>query len=933
MAIWQTAGNGIWTNASAWDGPTPNGAGAVAEFIRPDGGEFVYIIVIPEGTTITVGTLNILSTATDGWSFRGASGDEGAVLRFLGASGGPAFINVDSNGSGLNGIANGNGLEVVFASDVILTTTDSDTRFKINAPIVGPGDLYKFGAGTLELKPQFGDTNSEWTGGLHLRGGRTETIEEGVAEVDISLGNGAVLTGSGTYDNRIELISGNNSGTIATQFSLTLSGLLVHSSNNPTGLRFGTATDTGTIILVAGNFVLGSGGFTIAGGTVQFGNAAAAANYFASMSPSGLLSVVGTLDTGGFAANLDNLDLDSGTLLASSGALDVIVTDRTTSTNSQAGTIQGTAGADRFTVNVVNDFNMAATIFTNWTAGVDTITVNGGESANTLLGSARNDVLNGNGGSDTLRGGGGADVLRGGAGGDIYELSDGLDTLVELAGEGTDRVVILSGGPTSFTLGENFENLTFANDANNTGIGNGVANILIGGGGNDLLDGRAGADRLEGGAGNDSYFIDNAADVVVEALAQGIDRIYASVSYILGAGVAVETLSTADNAGTASLALAGNEYANTIIGNAGANILSGGGSGDVLDGKEGSDLLYGEAGNDTLYGRDGNDLLHGGAGTNYLDGGLGNDQYVIESNIDIVAELAGQGTDRVFASVSYILTAGASVETLSTSDNAGTGAINLTGNELADTIMGNAGANVLNGRDGNDILDGKEGADTLYGGANNDVLYGRDGNDLLSGGAGANHLDGGLGNDQYLIDSASDVIAELADQGADRVYASVSYTLAAGVAVEALSTIDNAGTAAINLTGNALANTLFGNAGANVLNGGGGADMLDGKGGADTYAFTSALGPGHVAVVLGFQTGVDKIALENAVFTGLAAGALPAGAFVVGTAAGDADDRIVYNNTTGALLFDADGAGGAAAILFATLSGAPALAASDLLVI
>ena len=65
--------------------------------------------------------------------------------------------------------------------------------------------------------------------------------------------------------------------------------------------------------------------------------------------------------------------------------------------------------------------------------------------------------------------------------------------------------------------------------------------------------------------------------------------------------------------------------------------------------------------------------------------------------------------------------------------------------------------------------------------------------------------------------------------------ARTSYALAAGASIELMSTDNNAGTAAINLTGNELANILVGNAGANVLNGGGGADILLGLGGNDTY--------------------------------------------------------------------------------------------------
>jgi serralysin len=108
---------------------------------------------------------------------------------------------------------------------------------------------------------------------------------------------------------------------------------------------------------------------------------------------------------------------------------------------------------------------------------------------------------------------------------------------------------------------------------------------------------------------------------------------------------------------------------------------------------------------------------------------------------------------------------------------------------------------------------------------------------------------------------------------------------------------------------------------------------LVGYGGADTFAFTSALGAGNVDVIADFVSGTDKIALDDAVFTALGLGALSANAFVIGSAALDADDRIIYNSSNGGLFYDADGNGAGAAVQFATLSGAPALIASDFTVI
>jgi len=178
------------------------------------------------------------------------------------------------------------------------------------------------------------------------------------------------------------------------------------------------------------------------------------------------------------------------------------------------------------------------------------------------------------------------------------------------------------------------------------------------------------------------------------------------------------------------------------------------------------------------------------------------------------------------------------------------------------------------------------------------------------------------------------VVVELAGEGSDRVFASTSYTLAAGMSVEKLTTTNNAGTAAIDLTGNNLANTIYGNEGANVIDGKGGSDFLFGLGGADTFAFTTALGAGNLGRIVDFVGGTDKIALDDAVFTAIGGlGALNANAFHTGTSAHDADDRIIFNSATGELFYDADGNGAGSAVLFAKLDGSPTLAASDFMVI
>ena len=118
--------------------------------------------------------------------------------------------------------------------------------------------------------------------------------------------------------------------------------------------------------------------------------------------------------------------------------------------------------------------------------------------------------------------------------------------------------------------------------------------------------------------------------------------------------------------------------------------------------------------------------------------------------------------------------------------------------------------------------------------------------------------------------------------------------------------------------------------GDNFLDGKGGLDTLRGYGGADTFAFSASL-DGTLDSILDFQSGVDKIGLEDAVFAGVTAGNLGS-VFVVGTQAQDADDRIIYDHATGALYYDSDGNGSAAPVQFASLVAGTVLTASDFVV-
>jgi Ca2+-binding RTX toxin-like protein len=114
-----------------------------------------------------------------------------------------------------------------------------------------------------------------------------------------------------------------------------------------------------------------------------------------------------------------------------------------------------------------------------------------------------------------------------------------------------------------------------------------------------------------------------------------------------------------------------------------------------------------------------------------------------------------------------------------------------------------------------------------------------------------------------------------------------------------------------------------------VINGGPGADTLTGGGGADTFAFTTAPN-GTVDRITDFASGTDKLAFARSAFSALAPGELSGAAFVQAAAAFSSDQRIIYNQATGLLSYDADGSGGGTAVAVAQLNAGQVLKAQDI---
>ena len=501
------------------------------------------------------------------------------------------------------------------------------------------------------------------------------------------------------------------------------------------------------------------------------------------------------------------------------------------------------------------------------TAGDDRISI-----ATTVAGQPfatyRDDVLNGYGGNDRLNGALGADTMTGGTGNDLYYVDDGGDTVTEIADGGIDTVQTTLA---SYMLGFEVERLKFTGSGNFVGIGNELANILTGGAGNDALNGGDGNDKLDGGLG---------ADVMTGGIGNDVyyvDNLGDAVTEAVGGGI--DTVRTT----LSTYTLGADVERLTYIG-----------SGSFVGiGNELANILTGGAGNDTLSGHAGNDSLDGGVGADAMAGGADNDLYYVDNAGDAVTEIAGGGIDTVRTTLStYALTS--EVERLQFS---GSGAFAGSGNELANRITGGAG---------------------------NDTLSGGDGDDLLNGGTGADAMAGGADNDLYYVDNAGDAVTEISGGGIDTVRTTLStYTLTSEV-----ERLQFSGSGAFVGTGNGIANRITGGAGDDTLNGGLGNDRLTGGDGSDSFVFSTALNTRtNLDSIVDFDVAGDSIELSLTIFTALSSGPLSAAAFFIGAAAHDADDRIIYNDVTGRLSYDADGSGAGAATQFASL--APGLALTN----
>jgi Ca2+-binding RTX toxin-like protein len=390
------------------------------------------------------------------------------------------------------------------------------------------------------------------------------------------------------------------------------------------------------------------------------------------------------------------------------------------------------AGGDAQDDTLISIENLTGSIHDDW--------LEGDNGANVLDGGAGSDTLKGFGGGDHLIGGTDNDTLTGGAWGDTLDGGEGIDTATYVDADESVRVSLIDhtaseyltalGAPVDTLIdienvtgsayrdwlyGDDNANELDGRDGNDTLEGAGNDDILYGRNGNDTLAGGGGGDVLKGGEGSDTAdYAESAAGVTVSLIDDTAEGGDADGDELDG----IENLTGSAYADT----LRGDSGANFLAGLDGNNTLYGYGGGDDLWGGNDTDTLFGMGGIDILKGFGGDDTLDGGANGDTMLGGFGDDTFYVDNTADVVTEAIGEGIlDRVKTSVTYSLTAGSEVEILETTDQAGTTAIDLVGNEFDNTIIGNDGQNTIvgssdtdgGGYDGLETMTGLGGGDTF----------------------------------------------------------------------------------------------------------------------------------------------------------------------------------------------------------------------------
>jgi len=427
--------------------------------------------------------------------------------------------------------------------------------------------------GSAALRATGNAYNNALTGNT---GNNTLVGGDGADKLNGGLGADSLVGGTGndayTIDNVgdvvVELAGEGTADALSTIFSTTLSGALAEIENltltgsaalSATGNAYNNAltgnTGNNTLVGGEGNDALngGLGADSLVGGTGNdtyiVDNVGDVVVELAGEGTTDTLSTIFNTTLSGALAEIENLVLGGSAALSATGNAKDNSLAGNTGNNTLVGgdgndklngglgadSMVGGTGNDVYTIDNAGDVvvelagegtadGLSTTFSTTLSGalaeienltltGLDNLSAVGNAAANSITGNAGNNTLVGGDGGDKLIGGLGADSMVGGMGNDAYYIDNAGDTVLELAGEGTDTLYTVFNTTLSGALAE-IENLTLTGLNNLSAVGNAAANSIVGSDGNNTLAGGDGSDKLNGGLGADSLSGGNGNDTL-----------------------------------------------------------------------------------------------------------------------------------------------------------------------------------------------------------------------------------------------------------------------------------------------------------------------------------------------------------------------------------------------------------------------------------
>jgi Ca2+-binding RTX toxin-like protein len=586
-------------------------------------------------------------------------------------------------------------------------------------------------------------------------------------------------------------------------------------------------------------------------------------------------------------------------------------------------------------VDMVLAFSGNDTVIAEGDGFIDALNLGGGN--NSVMTSMNIQYIRTRDGDDTVTIDGGGDVVRLGDGNNALTVNQGYLDSASM-GEGDDTVTISAGASINTLDTQRGKNTITVEGAatfiagwmgeNNVSVAEGgwAGNITLGGDTNNVVN-------VDGGVG--SISLADGDDTVIVSTTGGVDSI---------------------NVGSGNDTVTINGYAGTVRG--------GGGSAMVhvtsnVNAYVDNITLWGEIGHTVTIdnyvetvslGRGGDTLNVGPGGLGYAHTYRGNDiiNFSAMSDSSWLAIVSG-GRDTDLASFASI-TGGISISLAIAGPNItayGQFALldieNLTGGSGKDTLTGSDDANTIKGGQGNDTLEGGSGSDTVQGDGGNDVILIKSSSDFTT----AEVIDGGVGvadrirftsttAGQTLVLTNNVTNIEIIDVSSETGSLVGTTNLHVNAAALATAVAINGNGGNNILTGSAFADQINGGSGNDTLNGGGLSDTLDGGAGNDFFRFADTVSASNIDTILNYSVADDRIQLDNAYFTELLDGGLPASAFTANASglATTAAQRIIYETDTGKLFYDSNGsAGGGTYQQFAQLSAGLAMTAGEFFVI